>query len=352
MGEIWRVQMDNIFFCGNIKTTMPIATSDSVARPVKMLQIPDLMASLAELDENTVSGIRKTTESPPRVSVIDVICVITGSSPHYGSEILHRLIETYPEVSGICGHFKFRGQGQRDTYVTDAVGITRILLLLPGRAAAVARQSAANVVVRYLGGDTSLVAEIMENREMQAQIGPDNPAAIFGQSVQGPTPHDIEMAKNSRMQALGSAFQLAQAIESTSLGKLRAAAQKAIDDVLLPMGDASDQFVDAAMILQERAHTEEQIARLAGELGRDLKMVADDEERIAPSNEQQFGEVRKQVGLYHRIKDASLIEAVMVSFKDRQLYERVMAGEPDPNAIRRVALLDSRGRGRSRSQRH
>jgi len=198
----------------------------------------------------------------------------------------------------------------------------------------------------------SLVAEIMANREAQSQMAPDNPAAIFGQSVQGPTPYEIDMAKNSRMRALGSAFKLAQAIESTSLAKLRVAAQKAIDDVLLPAGDAIDQFVDAAMILRERAHTEEQIARLAGELGRDLKMVAVDEERIAPSNEQQFGEVRKQVGLYHRIKDASLIAAVLVSFKDRKLYKSVMEGEPDPIASRRVTLLDSHGRGRSRSQRH
>ena len=44
-----------------------------------------------------------------------------GSSPHYGSEILHRLGETYPEVSGICGHFKFRGviSGNEHRYRTE-----------------------------------------------------------------------------------------------------------------------------------------------------------------------------------------------------------------------------------------
>ena len=46
--------------------------------------------------------------------------------------------------------FKFPGRGQRDTPVTDAEGIIQIIMLLPGRAAAIARQSAANVVVRYL----------------------------------------------------------------------------------------------------------------------------------------------------------------------------------------------------------
>jgi len=149
-------------------------------RPIaKMQNIPDLMASLAGLDENTVTRIRRTAESPPRVSVIDVICVITGSSPRDSSKTHSRLCEAYPEVSSICRHFQFDGRGQRNTPVTDAVGITQILWLLPGRAAAAARQSAAKVVVRYLGGDVSVIAEIMANRDMQAQIEPDHPAAFL-----------------------------------------------------------------------------------------------------------------------------------------------------------------------------
>ena len=262
------------------------------------------------------------------------------------------LCEQFPEVHTICTNFKFPGRGQRDTPVTDAEGITQIIMLLPGRAAAIARQSAANVIVRYLGGDTSLVQEIMANRNMQAQLEPDHPASIFGQSVrQGPTLYEIEMARNARMQALSAAYNLAQAIDSTSQGRLRVEAQRAIDDVLLPQGETMDQYVDAATILRERAYTEDQIARMAGELGKDLKMVADSEGRAAQSNEQDFCLERHQVGLYHRVRDASLIEDVLTSFKDRPLYARVMAGEPDPIAARRAHLLHTRGRGRSRSQR-
>ena len=58
------------------------------------------------------------------------------------------------------------------------------------------------------------------------------------------------MSKNARMQALNAAFQFSLAIDSTSLAKLQVAAQTAIDDVLLPPGDAMAQFVDAAMILR------------------------------------------------------------------------------------------------------
>jgi len=71
------------------------------------------------------------------------------------------------------------GRGQRNTPVADAVGITTILLILPGRAAAAVRQLAASVVVRYLGGDMTLVAEVMANRGIQAQIEPDHPASVL-----------------------------------------------------------------------------------------------------------------------------------------------------------------------------
>ena len=78
-------------------------------------------------------------------------------------------------------------------------------------------------------------------------------------------------------------------------------------------------------------------------------MISQDEDRSIQSNEQEFGASRKQVGLYHRIRDASLIEDVLRSFKERPLYNRVMNKEPDPITRRRQALLNIQGRGRSRS---
>ena len=83
------------------------------------------MASLAGLDDNTVVKIHKTAESPPRVSVIDVIHVITGTSCDDSSKLFRRLREAFPEVRTICPNFKFPGPGQRDTPV---------LSLLHGRA--------------------------------------------------------------------------------------------------------------------------------------------------------------------------------------------------------------------------
>ena len=309
----------------------------------------DFLVDLTAVTDDSVQGIRKTAESPPRVSVYDVLGMVTGCLSNYNSVLLQRVIDQFPEVATICCNFKFLGRGQRETPVTDAEGIVTIIMLLPGRAAATVRQSAAHVMVRYLGGDLSLVQEVMHNHEIQGSIEPDHPAAIFGQSVQpsGPTPYQTEMVRSARLQALASALSLAQTLNSTSLPRVQEAAQKAIDDMLLPIGTTREEYMDAATILKERAYTEEQIDRLASEFGRDLKLVRDTEGRAAQSDEQEFGPDSKQVGLYHRTREAGLIEDVLASFKQRPLYQRVMAGIPAPiSKKRRLALLSSEGRGR------
>ncbi len=313
--------------------------------------IPDLMASLTQLNEHAVQQIRKTAETPPRLSVIDLVAAISGYSSNVASNVVLRLKATYPEVASSWCNLKFGGRGQRDTPVTDARGAIELIMLLPGKTAAMARQSAASVVVRYLGGDMSLVQEVMNHRQFQAELDPEHPASIFGQSVPVATPcetprAEVEHAKNARIQALFAALQLAREINSTSQGRLQVEAQKAIDNVLLPLGESAEQFVDAAAILRERAHSEEQIARLAGELGKDLKLVAEHEQTACQSNEQAFGANRCQVGLYHRTRQASLIQDVLESFQQRPLYHTVMNGQPSGNAARRQSFLSENGRGR------
>ncbi len=334
------------------RDSQAVAQAVQPRRSAMSQAIPDLLVRMMDVTDDSVQRVRKTAEVPPRVSIYDVIGLITGYTASNSAHMYDRLVVQFPEVCATCTNFKFPGRGQRDTPVTDAEGIVSIIMLLPGRAAAVARQSAANVLVRYLGGDLTLVREVMHNHNLQAELEPEHPAAIFGQSVpSGPTPYEIEMARNARMQALHAAYQLAQAIDSTSQPRLRVEAQRAIDDVLLPQGETTEQYVDAAAILRERAFTEEQIARLAPELGKDLKLVCIAEGREAQGSEQHFGRDRHQVGLYHRTRDASLIEDVMASFRQRPLFARVIAGQPDPIASRRQALLSVHGRGRSRSQR-
>ena len=60
-------------------------------------------------------------------------------------------------------------------------------MLLPGQRAARIRQKSADILVRYLGGDPSLVGEIMRNRGYQeylAEHDPSSPARLFGETIE------------------------------------------------------------------------------------------------------------------------------------------------------------------------
>ena len=105
-----------------------------------------------EITQASLGRIRKTPETPPRVSVYDVLSVITGLPTNNCSNVWKRLQDAFPEVATNCSKIKFEGQGQRPIPVADARGITEIILLLPGTAAAQFRKKSADVVVRFLGG--------------------------------------------------------------------------------------------------------------------------------------------------------------------------------------------------------
>ena len=125
----------------------------------------------------------QTSERPPRVSVYDVIGAITGLSTNKCSHVWKRLQDAFPEVAMNCSKIQFPGQGQRPIPVADARGITEIIMLLRGTAAVAFRKRAADVVVRFLGGDASLVEEIVANRLAQENLPEDHPMKSFGYAV-------------------------------------------------------------------------------------------------------------------------------------------------------------------------
>ena len=142
----------------------------------------DLSAALTQMTDADVSRIRKTKESPPKVSVYDVFQCLFGIDPRNTSRTFARLLESHREELHDEGRplwttFKFDGQGQQDTPVADARGIVRIIMLLPCRAAAPVRAKAADVLVRYLGGAPSLMPEIAQDSLPQAQA-PDAEDAL------------------------------------------------------------------------------------------------------------------------------------------------------------------------------
>ncbi len=113
--------------------------------------------------------------------------------------------------------------------------------------------------------------------------------------------------------------------------------------------ESAQELLDAEAILRERGCGQEQIARLAGELGKDLLLVARSEGQQPPTMDRQFGPELRQIRQYHRFADARLIDDVFQSFRERPLYKRVAT--EDPVTLQRQQLLAEQGRGRAKKQR-
>ena len=117
-----------------------------------------------------IGQIRKTDETPPRISVIDVATLVTGKDARKAAQDVGFVKNRYPEVAQNLGLFKFSGRAQRNTPVATCRWVVDLVMLLPGRHAALVRKQACELLVRYLGGDMSLISEVCTLRGFQEQL--------------------------------------------------------------------------------------------------------------------------------------------------------------------------------------
>ena len=163
-----------------------------------------------EIIELTLEGLqektRKTNESSPRVAVYDVIAMVKRCDNNYAGQIYMRLMKAgkVPEceeveqelVPASCMNqdSSIWGGNRKPVRVASASEMVQILMQLPG--ATIFKQNCADVIARYLGGDTSLVADLVTNRaaqELMADKEPDHPMRIFGEEVEARgTPRGFE----------------------------------------------------------------------------------------------------------------------------------------------------------------
>jgi len=119
------------------------------------------LLELAHISEDAIVRIKQGT--PPLVSVIDIIKVMTGKNANHSAEVLRRISATLPDVTAKCVNFQFPGQGQRPTPVADLDTILMILQHLPGASAQKYREKTAETLRRYLTGDQTMHADIDRN---------------------------------------------------------------------------------------------------------------------------------------------------------------------------------------------
>ena len=101
--------------------------------------------------------IRKTADG--RMSVYDLLKVAGAKNPR---ETFKRLEQEYSDVVTGCDNFKFSGQGQRKTPVTDEAGWRQIKMVLPGVIGASYRAAASDLIEKALSGDIRTAAAIAE----------------------------------------------------------------------------------------------------------------------------------------------------------------------------------------------
>ena len=154
---------------------------------LSMGDVREQLATLLQKEPTDIVNIRKTDETPSRISVIDVISAIIGQTGKNASTYLERLRHIHPEIDSVCDGFTFPGRGQRETQVTGARGIIEIVMVLQGRFAARVRREAASILVRYLAGDLALVEEVCANHCFQEELAahhPEDPRRVFAEAVE------------------------------------------------------------------------------------------------------------------------------------------------------------------------
>jgi hypothetical protein len=146
-----------------------------------MRNIADIMGHLTEMAETTgTRQIRKTRESPPRVSTLDVMSLITGHEPNVCSVTARQLQKAHPSLA-ICDKAKLPGQVNK-SYVCKVEQLEQLLVLLPGKGAAEFRATGKRrkkephdlYVMKYSNDDTCVKigrSECVEKRRRGLESG-------------------------------------------------------------------------------------------------------------------------------------------------------------------------------------
>lgn len=145
----------------------PAQETDVVALPQPTQQ--GVLTLWEEVDEMFKgSKIRYTTEEPKKVSVFDVIQTVTGiTNPRV---TFANLQQQQAAVVNQFYNYKFSGMGERPTPVCTVPQVIELINVLPGARATRFRAAGAKVLVRFLGGDETLIDEVRENSERMTQL--------------------------------------------------------------------------------------------------------------------------------------------------------------------------------------
>lgn len=199
-GELRRreeiAEMIVCYFGGTPDIVRAVLQSLPVRRPPNITDTdaitPEMVALPAGLGEllgrDKLPAVRK---APGRelYSLADVGRALLGKPVNEAGEDLRRVISKFPDLQARCLMVKFTATRRQpvDVKVGDLPLVVEYIMLLPGKTAARIRAEAAKLLVRFLGGDETLLDEVREMRHVQEhlkEVDPTDWRRAFGEAVE------------------------------------------------------------------------------------------------------------------------------------------------------------------------
>ena len=157
-------------------------------------KIPEIQLKFDGIFQGRESEIRITQDK--KISVFDFIRVVGGQeNPR---DTWNNIKKKYKkEVVEFLDNLKFPGSGQRLTPVINVQGMVKLLFWLPGELAKQFRSKSAEIMIRYLGGDLTLIDEI-KTIDNEHRVNPNNIAQVFRNEVNNNSLLNFNQLNNSK----------------------------------------------------------------------------------------------------------------------------------------------------------
>lgn len=110
--------------------------------------------------------------------VVDLVVVVTGKSRDDASKVIRMIPENIFQSTKYVMH-SMPGKGMGRTKLLKFEDAIELIMVLPGKISKVCRKQMAEIIIRYLDGDSSLLNEIVENHN----VGRVNSYANFVQRI-------------------------------------------------------------------------------------------------------------------------------------------------------------------------
>jgi hypothetical protein len=286
------------------------------------------MAIVESITDADLSRVRKTPDG--RLAGPDLVAVLIGQRGHAGMP-WKRLCEEHPDIRTASSLFQF-GRG-RPTPTVDAKTAIKIVMVMPGRAAAVARERMATIVCRYAGGDLSLLDEV---RQIDAahRAAPYHPMSVFRQYASAST-DDWQR-------------QIMEQESAARLRKMEAEELRATEEHKAKMAKDREE---------RQAWTDEQQAKLAKDKEerrvwadeQQAKLAKDKEERRVWADEQQAKRQRREdedatqrAVRLHQGAEHTRQHLLTMAALERETLERLAAGHLTQEQSNRILGVQRR----------